>query len=120
MPSGTGSTNTQRHEMSTSQPPSSGPSAAATLPSADQAPIARARSSLRSRASSIARLPGVSSAPPIPWTTRAITSTVMPGATAHTAEATVNTIVPMTNIRRRPTRSPSEPPRRISAASVRR
>ena len=62
----------QRHEAwSTSRPPTSGPSAAAIPPRPDQAPIARLRSSARKAPWIIARLPGVSSAPPMPWSTRA-------------------------------------------------
>ncbi len=66
-----------------SQPPSSGPNAVATPPSPDQAPIARARSAGRKLAWMIARLPGVSSAPPIPWTSRAKISNSTVGAAAQ-------------------------------------
>ena len=40
------------------------------------------------------------------------------GESAQIAEAIVNQVTPRVNIRRRPSRSPSEPPSRISAASV--
>ena len=87
---------------SISQPPTSGPTAAATPPSADQAPIARPRSSGWKLASMIARLPGVSRAPPMPCTTRAAIRTSMLGATAQRADAPTNQITPMLKIRRRP------------------
>ena len=92
-----------RHETaSTSQPPSSGPSAVATPPSPDQAPIARARSPGLKLASIIARLPGVRSAPPTPCSRRAPISASALGAIAQSREATVNQATPMTKIRRRP------------------
>ena len=47
-------------------PPSTGPIAIITPPSPDQAPIAAARSSGWNVVSMIARLPGLSSAAPIP------------------------------------------------------
>ena len=105
-------------ETSTSQPPSRGPIAAAIDTNPVHAPIARARSSGTKAASMIARLPGVSSAPPTPCSARAAISTPTDGATAHSAEATVNQAMPITNTRRRPMRSPSAPPNRISEASV--
>ena len=108
----------QRHDAwSTSSPPTSGPSAAAMPPSPDQAPMARLRSSARKAPWIIARLPGVSSAPPMPCSTRATTSTSAVGATPHSSEARANQTVPMMKTRRRPSRSPSEPPRRMSEAS---
>ena len=47
----------------------------------------------------IARLPGVSSAPPIPWTTLAAIRISAFGATAHSTDATANQITPMLKIR---------------------
>ena len=67
----------------------------------------------------IASEPGVSSAPPTPCSTLAAMSTPMPGARPHSAEDSANHTTPMRNTRRRPRRSPSEPPSRISPASVR-
>jgi hypothetical protein len=61
---------------------------------------------------------GGSSAPPIPCSSRAKISASALGATAHKSEAAVNQAVPITKMRRRPMRSPSEPPSRISEASV--
>ena len=86
-------------------------------PSPDQAPIAGARSSWTKAPWIIARLPGVSSAPPTPCSTRAAISTSGFGASPHSSEASANQIVPITKIRRRPNRSPSEPPSRIRLAS---
>ena len=105
-----------RHEAaSTSQPPRKGPMADATPLSPDHAPMARDRSSGRKLASRMARLAGVSSAPPTPCTSRAKTRNTTVGATAHSSEPTANTTMPSWKMRLRPNRSPSDPPRRISA-----
>jgi hypothetical protein len=50
----------------------------------------------------IARLPGVSSAPPMPWTRRAKISNSVLGATAQSSEAPVKSQTPRTKTRRRP------------------
>jgi hypothetical protein len=66
-----------------------------------------------------ARLPGVSSAPPTPCSIRAATRASTFGANPHSTLATANQTVPITKIRRRPNRSPSDPPSRMRAARVR-
>ncbi len=103
---------------STSQPPTNGPIAPNTPLNPDHAPTARERSSCRKLACRIAKLPGVSSAAPTPWSTRAPMSTSTLGAAPHNSEAAANHTVPITNTRRRPYRSPSAPPRRINEASA--
>jgi hypothetical protein len=60
------------------------------------------RSSGWKLASMIARLPGVSSAPPTPWSARAKISMPTFGASAHSSEAAANQITPTTKMRRRP------------------
>ena len=90
----------------------------ATPPSPDQAPIARARSVETNDAWIIARLPGVSSAPPTPCSAREATRTSALGASPQASEAAANHTTPTTNTRRRPNRSPSTPPTRMNAASV--
>ena len=50
----------------------------------------------------MARLPGVSNAPPIPCTMRATMSAVESGASPQTAEETVNQTTPTQKTRRRP------------------
>ena len=80
----------------------SGPAAAATPLSPDQAPMARARSSGRNEACRMARLAGVRRAPPMPWTTRATISSVAFGATPQQADATANQTTPTEKIRLRP------------------
>ena len=85
-----------------SQPPTNGPTAVATPPSPDHAPIARARSCGANVAWIIARLPGVSSAPPTPCRARAAMSSGAVGASPQSSEATANHTTPMTNTRRRP------------------
>ncbi len=112
--------NTQRHEAtSTSHPPSSGPIAVATPPRPDQAPMARARSSVANDACRIARLPGVSSAAPTPCTARAAMRVSTFGAIPHSSEASANQATPTTKTRRRPNRSPSVPLIRMNDARVR-
>ena len=100
----------------TRTPPTNGPIAAAMDPSPDQAPIAFARSSWWKTPWIMDRLPGVSSAAPMPCRIRATISTSGVGAMPHNSEAAANQTVPTTKIRRRPNRSPSDPPSRISAA----
>ena len=108
-----------RHDTAPiSHPPRNGPTAAATPPSPDQAPIARDRSSGENDAWMIARLPGVSSAPPTPCRARAAISVAALGATPQASEATANQIAPIMKMRRRPSRSPSVPPRRSNPARV--
>ncbi len=87
-------------------------------PRPDQAPTARARWFSANDAWRMARLPGVSSAPPMPWNARAPFRAVIVGATAHSIDPTANQARPMQKIRRRPYRSASDPERRISEASV--
>ena len=64
-----------------SQPPRNGPIAVPTPAKPVQAPMALLRSSWRNDASMIARLPGVSSAAPMPCTARATISIGAFGAT---------------------------------------
>lgn len=54
--------------------------------------------------------PGTISAAPSPSTSRAPTRKGAFGASAHAAEATVNTATPLQKTRRLPSRSPSAPP----------
>ena len=111
--------NTSRHVRApTSKPPTNGPIAPKRPPKPAHAPMAGLRSWGRNVASMMARLAGVSSALPTPCTARARTSTRAFGAAPHTIEATVNHTRPKTKMRRRPYRSPSDPPRRRNADSV--
>ncbi len=85
----------QRHEaLSTSQPPSNGPMAAATPDSPAQVPMAGARSSGRNDAWMRDRAPGVSRAAPTPWSTRRAMSWAGVWAAAHSADATRNQPTP--------------------------
>ncbi len=116
-PSGTFTRNAHRQLANcTSHPPTNGPMAEATPPSPDHEPIALPRSSGRNDAWIIARLPGVSSAPPTPCRTRARMSCSGDCASPQAAEAMVNHVTPMTKMRRRPKRSPRDPPSRMSDA----
>ena len=93
----------RRHDTALiSHPPINGPTAVARPPSPDQAPMALDRSSLTKEACRMARLPGVSSAAPMPWMARARISVAALGASAHSSDATANQTVPITNTRRRP------------------
>src|SRR5262245_2229738 len=108
-----------RHDAAwMSHPPRNGPMAVATPPRPDQAPIAFPRSLGANDASRIARLPGVSSAAPTPCSARAAISTGAVGARPHSREAMANHTTPMTNTRRRPYRSPRDPPSSSSPDSV--
>src|ERR1019366_8572185 len=66
----------------------------------------------------MARLPGVSSAPPTPCNPRAAMSRPMFGAVAQMSDATANHATPMTKIWRRPKRSQRAPERRMTPATV--
>jgi hypothetical protein len=108
-----------RHESaSTSQPPSTGPKAVVRAEKPAQVPIALPRSALPKDALMMARLLGTSSAPPTPCTIRAATSTVMVGASPQATEAAVKMTTPKAKTRRRPKRSPVDPPTRTSAPSM--
>ena len=102
-----------------SSPPTSGPAESATLAPAAHRPTARARS----RGSGwvwVSRLSehGTSTAAPAPCRARAATSTGRLGASPHSADAAVNTTKPAVKTRLAPTRSPSAPAERISAANA--
>src|SRR5665213_2046964 len=71
----------------TSQPPNTGPIAAVMDVKPDQVPIARPLSASEKLTLISAKLPGTSSAPPIPCTPRAITNGHTPGASPHHADA---------------------------------
>ena len=92
--------------------------AVATPPRPDHDPTAAARSAGRNTDSRIASEPGVSSAAPTPCSARMPMSRPETGATAHPIEATVNHTTPITNTRRRPSRSPSDPPSSSSPANA--
>ncbi len=57
-------------------------------------------------------------APPTPCSTRAAISAGSPGATAQSAEATVNTAIAVSSTRRAPNRSVSQPESGMSTARV--
>ncbi len=89
----------------------------------DQAPMALPRSSGRNVASRMARLPGVSSAAPMPCRARAAMRTPEVGAAAHSRDARANQMTPARKMRLRPYLSPSEPasssrPARVSVYAV--
>ena len=92
--------------------------ASAMPPSPDHVPIARARSSSQNDAEMIARLPGTSSDALIPWMQRAAIKVAVDGATPHNSDAAAKPSSPIMNMRRRPNRSPSEPPITSNEPSV--
>ena len=95
--------NAARQETSsTSQPPSTGPTAIAVPLSADQAPMAFALSFPSNDAPTIASDAGTRSAPPAPCTARAATSCPGPGARAHQTEAAAKIAAPRTKTHRLP------------------
>ena len=101
-----------------SSPPTNGPPAVASVPIPDHSPMARARSSLRKDAWMIDREPGTSSAAPTPWSSRPATSSGTDGASPHSTDAAENQTSPTAKTRRRPKRSPKDPPSRIRLASA--
>ena len=101
-----------------SHPPRNGPTAVPTPAKPDQAPMALLRSSWRKDASRMARLPGVSSAAPMPCTARASIRTVASGAAPHRTEASANQATPIRKIFLRPYRSPRAPENSSRPASV--
>ena len=64
--------------------------------------MAADRSSWAKDACRMARLPGVSSAPPTPCRARAAISTPTVGASPHSSDATANHTMPIMNSFRRP------------------
>jgi hypothetical protein len=93
-----------------SKPPSSGPSAIETPNIAPRMPIAcaRSRGSVNVFAM-IAIATGLSIAPPIAWTALNATNRPTVGATEHASDAVEKSARPTTSVRRRPSRSASEP-----------
>ncbi len=84
----------RQENVSTSHPPSTGPTPAAIAVNPDQVPIACPRRSREKLALMSARLPGTRSAAPIPCTPRATTSWVMCGASPHQIDATAKSATP--------------------------
>ena len=60
----------------------------------------------------------MTSAPPMPWSARAVISASIDGASAAAAEADVNSPMPSANMRLRPKRSPSAAPVSRKTANV--
>ena len=101
----------QCQEMpSTTAPPTTGPSATPRPEIPDQAPSARPRFSTGTAALSSVSVSGRTIAAPRPWAARAATSASVDGASAAAALDSVNSPMPMPNMRRRPKRSPSAAP----------
>jgi hypothetical protein len=94
---------------SINQPPSTGPIAEVIAVKPDQIPIALPRRSGGNVALIIAKLPGMSKAPPIPWIDRAQISCCTLGDNPHQTDARVNKVTPIVKIRRRPKRWRSLP-----------
>ncbi len=113
--------NTRRHDTeSIMKPPRNGPNAVAMPASPDQAPIAAPRSDCRNDAEMMARLPGMSSAAVMPCSARAAMSASIDGATPLSSDVAANPTNPMMKTRRRPKRSPRDPPMTSSDPRVRR
>ena len=99
-------------------PPTSGPRATARPPMPPQAPSARPRRSAGTAALRIVSVSGATIAPPRPCSARAATSASIDGARAASADAAVKIPRPITNMRRRPKRSPSAAPVSRKTANV--
>jgi hypothetical protein len=109
---------TQRQEISTNNPPMTGPAAAAVPPTAAHRPIASPRFSGGNSGSSRPSDDGVRIAAPAACATRAATRTSTDGAAAHAALATVKSARPPRNARLRPVRSAQRPAGTRSAAKT--
>ena len=100
-------------------PPSSTPAAPPAPPIAPQIPTARLRSAGSVKVVvMIDRLAGAMIAPPSPWTNRAMISTLWLLASPPANDDSANSTRPVTNTRRRPTRSAARPPSRRKPAKV--
>src|SRR5215472_10298619 len=113
--SGTLRKKTQRQEAYwTNTPPSTGPTTVVRAENPDQVPKARPRCSSLKEALIMARLPGTSRAAPMPCTARATMRDSTVGESPHQMEDRVKTAMPRAKMRRRPYRSPRDPPTRMS------
>ena len=111
--------NAKRHEAkSTNIPPISGPATSAIVVIAVQMPMARALAAPRNVDMMSASELGTSSAPAMPWKTRAMISTSGFGAPAIAIEVRPKPINPMRITRSRPYASLSDPASKMSAPSV--
>ena len=113
------STNTSRQSIEASRPPSTGPRAAKAAEPPATTPSDQPRRSRGNTLETIAIDVGIISAAPQPWSTRAAIIHPMVCAVAANSVASPKTTAPARNTRRRPNRSPTRPPRIISAASGR-
>ena len=103
---------------STMAPPTRGPMAMARPPTAPQAPRATPRRSATTAAERSVRVSGVTMAAPMPWAMRPMSNISTLVDMAEKAEAAVKMATPMTNMRRRPKRSPSAAPVSRNTANV--
>ncbi len=105
----------------TSVPPTSGPSAMLRpiMPPHTPMALARSRGSVKVFVM-IDMATGLSMEPPTACSARAATSQPRLGASEHMSEPSVNSVSPVWNVRRRPTRSPVEPDSmsRLASTSV--
>src|SRR6185437_7682053 len=119
IPNGMLSKKTERHpKAAIKKPPTTGPAATATPPTAPQIPNARARSdeltNIRCKSDSDV---ATSSADPIPCKALAITKNPNEGAIPHKAEAIEKSNSPKQNTFLGPIRSPKSPALRSKAAN---
>ena len=121
MPTGMLTQKIERQPMeSTSAPPTTGPSARLTPTTPPQTPIALARS--RGSVNTLVMIDmatGLSIDAPTACSTRATISQLRLGARLHSRDATVKTVSPVWNTRRRPNRSAIEPENISRLASTR-
>ena len=119
MPTGTLTAKIHGQEkLLVSQPPRSGPRAAAPAITAPHTPNAAARSRPRKVAFTLERVDGRIAAPPTPWSRRAAISVPPELESAASTEASTNTPTPAISRRRLPSRSPSRPAISSSADST--
>jgi hypothetical protein len=102
----------------TSNPPTTGPSAGASVVGTVRIAAARTRSAGGKTRNSIASPTGAIIPPPAPCSTRKISSSVSDPAIPHNADAAVNTAIAASSTRLPPNRSPSQPDAEMNTARL--
>src|ERR1700744_3347546 len=97
-----------------------GPSTLATVVKDDEGPMALPPSFSALEDGLSDKLPGIIKAPPAPWMILQMIRPVVDGERPQEKDPAKKTTIPVIKTFFRPSRSPSDPPTRISDASIRR
>src|ERR1700743_763382 len=110
-----------RHRSaSPNAPPRMGPPTVTTVVKDDQVPMALPLSFSSMEEDISDKLPGIIKAPPAPWMILQMIGAVVDGERPQAKDPAKKTRIPGIKPFFRPSRSPSDPPTRISDASIRR